>query len=267
MKLQWQVNSHSYHLKYLEEKISTPITKGLDCLGEFIEICERRNLYVHSNGEVSQLYLDNCRDAHIEIPGDLTIGKKLPIKAKYFTRAMEVFFEIGVKLGHVMWRKLVPEEIENADDSLSDICYNLILRKQYETARDILKFAVTMPNLTDVYKKIMTINLANCYKLLKDAASAKKLLGQTDWSAAGLRFRISVAAILDQHVEASDLMKRIGDNGEVKKIEYHTWPVFISFRETPEFKKTYRDLFGVEYQQDEIEIKKRLGLREQGKLH
>ncbi len=45
--------SHSEHFSVLENKFDLKLKKDLDIWSEFIEITERRNLFVHSNGVVS----------------------------------------------------------------------------------------------------------------------------------------------------------------------------------------------------------------------
>ena len=45
---------------------------------------------------------------------------------KYFENAYKCLYELSTKLTHTIWRKLIKEDMENADRKLNDICYDLI---------------------------------------------------------------------------------------------------------------------------------------------
>jgi hypothetical protein len=64
----------------------------------------------------------------------------LPITREYFASACDCLLEIGVKLGQVLWRKIIPSGIEKADGNLVTITYNLIGEGRYNLARILLDF-------------------------------------------------------------------------------------------------------------------------------
>ena len=113
--------SHAEQFDWLENKFGLPLKKGLDVWPAFIEVTERRNLFVHTSGLVSRQYLDVCAKHKVTLPKDATLGNELGVSKEYFTVAHEAIFEVGVKLAHVLWRKLKPEDREEADDNLSDL--------------------------------------------------------------------------------------------------------------------------------------------------
>jgi hypothetical protein len=47
-------------------------------------------------------------------------------------------------------------------------------------------------------------------------------------------------------------MKKIGVNGDVKREDYDTWPVFKEFRKTPEFVATYEEVFKTKYETADV---------------
>jgi len=59
--------SHAEQFEWLETKLGIPLRKGLDAWKDFIEITERRNLLVHTDGIVSSQYLAVCRE-HSVVP-------------------------------------------------------------------------------------------------------------------------------------------------------------------------------------------------------
>ncbi len=55
--------SHTDQFKWMENRFSVELRKGLESWSQFIELTERRNLFAHANGIVSSHYLSVC-DAH-----------------------------------------------------------------------------------------------------------------------------------------------------------------------------------------------------------
>ena len=132
--------SHSDQFNWLENKLKLPLRKDLAIWPAFIELTERRNLFVHTDGIVSRQYLEVCRRNSCQIPPDLEVGDTLPLNREYFASAAETVLEIGIKLGQVLWRKLCPNEIEAADENLVVATYTIIAEGRYRLACPLLDF-------------------------------------------------------------------------------------------------------------------------------
>ncbi len=237
--------SHAEHFEWLEKKLGIPLRKGLDVWTTFIEITERRNLFVHTNGTVSSQYITVCRKHGVEIKEDWVVGKKLHVSKEYLQEAYEVLFELATKLTHVVWRKLIPSELSIADDKLNDVCYELLKEENYSIAKRVLSFAMELPKHSSQQDKlIFTINSAIAYKWGGEPEKAKKLISETDWSACNNAFKLASTVLLDRFDDAAEIMKKIGNAGEVTKAHYKNWPVFRDFRHSPQFLETYREVFG-----------------------
>lgn len=63
--------SHSDQFAWLERNLSLKLRQDLDSWPHFIELTERRNLFVHCNGEVSHQYLAVCRLNGVDVSGRL----------------------------------------------------------------------------------------------------------------------------------------------------------------------------------------------------
>ena len=53
-------------------------------------------------------------------------------------------YEIGLKLGHVLWRKLFPNDKEEADRAFNEASIILIESEEYNLASEILDSACNM---------------------------------------------------------------------------------------------------------------------------
>jgi hypothetical protein len=240
--------SHSEQFDWLENRFSIKLRKGLESWKKFMEVTERRNLFVHCEGRVSSQYLAVCREFGIDCAG-LSLGTELTVSQTYFAEASECVFEIGVKLGHVLWRKLAPEQRGAADANLNRICLDLISDRRYRLAIKLLDFATsTLKKWNDeAIRRIFVLNRAQAYKWSNDDATCRKILAAEDWSAVEDKFAMAVAVLKNDFAKAILCMKRVGDGDQVPKEAYKDWPIFREFRKTDEFQQSYKDLFGEQF--------------------
>ena len=125
--------SHNDQFKWLENKLNMKLRQGLNCWPTFIESTERRNLFVHCDGCVSNSYIKNCKEFGVSING-INVGDKLEVTREYFTLVCNCILEIGIKLAHVIWRKITPDDRENADNNLNSIVYDFLSEEDYNLA-------------------------------------------------------------------------------------------------------------------------------------
>lgn len=247
--------SHYEQLTTLENRIKKhtekdfTLTTNLPILPTFIEVTERRNLFVHCNGIISRNYLENCTKHKVPNISKLEIGSQLNVEPEYFGKSFQAVFEIGVKLGQVLWRKFLPESSEKADVNINNLCFDLIQSGYYELAYTLLKFITEeIPNKsTAKLKKTMIINKALACYLLNDKKKCNRILKSEDWSI-GVHFQLAVSVLNEDYVEATKLMKKIGPNDDdFDASNYQEWPLFSKFRDTKEFKDTFKEIFEKEF--------------------
>ncbi|MBN1547912.1 MAG: hypothetical protein JW902_14775, partial [Syntrophaceae bacterium] len=229
--------------------------KGLDIWGEFIEITERRNLFVHSNGVVSSQYLKVC-EQHGHNLKNISVGDILTVDSEYLKRAYKVNYEISVKLAHVLWRKLFPSEREDADINLNNVCFDLVSKGKNVLASDLLEFAISLPkHHSDTVKRMMVINLAQAYKRSNKEEKCTEILKRFDWSATGYEFKLAVAVLNEDFERSAKLLKIVVNTGDLSEKEIVEWPLFKEFRKTDEFLAGFKELFDKDYAQQEELVK------------
>jgi hypothetical protein len=238
--------SHSKQFEWLEAKFGLPLRKDLAVWPVFIELTERRNLFVHTNGVISHQYMDVCKKHACAVANDLCSGKSLEVNREYFNTAHDCLLEIGVKLAQVLWRKTQPHDIGKADSNLIRVSYELIREGRYKIAKVLLDFGTeTLPRYASEENRLtMVINRAQAYKWSGDATGSKRILDAEDWSAVGLKFKLCHAVLLDGFKTAGEFMKQIGPySNEITKVSYQDWPIFKEFRNSPEYSTIYEALF------------------------
>lgn len=241
--------SHSEQFDWLENKLGLPLRTNLPAWTLFIEITERRNLFVHTNGLVSHQYLEVCERHKCEVPSDVAPGKSLSISGEYFRAAYDCLFEIGIKLAQVLWRRVEPGKMASADASLNRVCYELLVEGRYRLARVLLDFGTETlkKHSSEESRLLLVVNRAQTYKWTGEHERSRAILDAEDWSAANLKFKLACAVLRDDHEVALQLMSQIGTDGEMNKHYYREWPLFKEIRKSSEFAAKFEEIFREPY--------------------
>lgn len=245
--------SHADHFALLEKRLGIPLTKDLDIWPNFIELTERRNLFVHTGGVVSSQYISICQKYNFPLDPNVSVGTNLSVDGDYLKNAYNLLYELATKLTIVIWRKTKSSEIEEIDTYLNAICYDLLKREDYKLAEKLLSFALSFSRHSSTRTKLMfMVNLAIAYKWGNQPQKAQKMILETDWSACSADFQLVSHVLLDKFDKAEEIMRRIGRDDSVHQIAYKDWPAFKDFRQSAEFKRAYQEVFGKFF--DTVEI-------------
>lgn len=242
-------DSHAAQFDWMESRFGLPLRKDLPIWPRFIEITERRNLFVHCDGVVSSQYLTVCGKHGVPIPEGLKSGNAIDVTEEYFSQSVECILEIGIKLGHVLWRKLQPDSLREADKALHLATYDILAEERYSLAKILLHFAVDTlkKQASEEFRCMNLVNLAIAHNFSGERDQALAVLKTYDWSASEEKFKLAVAVLEHRFTDAVRLMKRIGAHGSISREDYSAWPLFKEFRHNSDFLTAYRDLFGEEF--------------------
>lgn len=247
--------SHTEQFAWMESKFSIPLRKDLDIWPAFIEITERRNLYVHTGGIVSSQYIKVCKENGVHLDG-IELGDELDIDPQYFRDAYYIIFELVFKLTHVLWRKFLPDQIKDADTNLIEIGYEEGLSAEnYELAKIVFEFGTQTlrKHGNEEGRLIMIINQALAYKWSGDPQKANKIISQEDWSATMNKFKLAATVIEDDYDTAYKIMKQIGkDSTEVISYHYRTWSLFKAIKKEQKFLEVFEEIFGEPYEKLDV---------------
>jgi hypothetical protein len=247
--------SHVAQFEWLESRLKITLRKDLEVWPDFVELCERRNLFTHASGLVSTQYISVCQSHGCSVDG-LKAGAQLKIDGKYLRNAIFVVSQLGLKLIQVIWRKPLPEKIRDAENSLNRVGYELITRKRYRLADAMLDFGIhTMKKFgEDATRKMMVVNYANVKKLRGKKDESEKILSEEDWSAVNDSFRICVAAVRDDVSSVVKLMESVVNTDQLTKSDFRSWPVFNGIRENPQFVSEFERIFSEPFFLDKVSI-------------
>ncbi|MBS0251227.1 MAG: hypothetical protein JSR78_09195 [Proteobacteria bacterium] len=233
--------SHHDQIDWMQTHFSVKLKEGLVVWPKFIELCERRNLFTHSGGIISDQYLKNCKEQGVDTL-DATMGGKLGADPAYFKSSVETVHEMGLKLCYVLWRKFEPHDTSKADEKYNARCMDLIRRRQYALAESLLSFSAKIPKLKENIRRMMVVNLANAMALQRKKDESVKILNSEDWSAASVEFEICIAAV---KADVDAVIKLMDNPGNQMSAEtYRTWPVFRQIWTNDRFRAKFEELYG-----------------------
>jgi hypothetical protein len=236
--------SHAEQFKWMENRFGITLTK-FENWPKFIEITQRRNLFVHMDGLISKQYISECNNSGVVLGAEIKEVKSLGVPQRYFDESCICILEVGIQLAHTLWMKLIPSQIRDADESLNDLAYDLIDRRDYQPAIALLEFSVAKGRKHSDESRRLTfvVNLAQAYAWHGDTDKCNQILDAEDWSAKGDEFKLAEAVLREDWERSVRLVERIGKEGAVSEIAYRDWPLFQVFRSRPEFLEAYLKVF------------------------
>jgi hypothetical protein len=249
--------SHSDQFAWFENKLKLPLRKELDAWPRFVELTERRNLFVHSDGVVSSQYLVVCCRHGALLGESCGVGQRLDVTLPYFQSAFEWVYEIGVKLAQVLWRKLKPEELDGADGNLIEIGYELLVSSEIKLAMTLLDFATMTlkKHSSEDARRTLVVNRAQAYKWSGAKEKCTQILDAEDWSASSDKFRLAVAVLREDYSSAAELTEKTAKSEEMHPAHFKDWPLFREFRKTEHFLRAFEKGFGKPFALDEVATK------------
>jgi hypothetical protein len=245
--------SRQQQFEWLEKRFSIDTLRTFAAWGSFIELAQRRNLFVHTDGRVSKQYLNICKSVGVQTR-DLNPGDQVEADSSYVRMSVDIMFEVAVKLAQVLWRKTLPEQLEEADQSLIIITYSLLERKRYSLAITLLDFAfdtVKKYSSPDARLRLL-VNRANAYRLSGNNTRCIELIGSEEWSAYDPSFRMAAHILKGELADAIKCMEQIGTAGKVSKADYREWPLFECLREDEAFVGMFLKIFGEPLRVEEL---------------
>ncbi|MBM91724.1 MAG: hypothetical protein CMJ35_08955 [Phycisphaerae bacterium] len=241
--------NHEGQIEWIEKQLSCKLRPEDPVWKSFIESTQRRHLYVHTGGAVSDSYLKICRGHGIDFPPEVTQGVFLAIDQHYLTNTFTTLLIMGTLLSQVLWRKFAPDELELADKQINLFSYRLIDYNDYDSAIWLLKFAKNdiKKYSTENYRLSMLFNLAQAYKWKGENELCYKTIENLDPTALPSRFSLAYYSLTDDYANAKKAATAVIKAEELAKEDLCEWPIFKDFRQQNEFTELMQELFDEEW--------------------
>lgn len=244
-------DSHKEQIQWFEKAFEVNTLKKFAGWGDFIELTERRNLFVHADGIVSGQYIEECTRNDYKLE-NINIGRKLKADNEYFEKSFRLLYEMAIMLTQILINKLyLGREKFSTDTSVRDNIfinnvYELICEEHFDIAINVSKFAIG-----DAFKRnnkdktFIELNLAQAYKWSGKEKECKAILQNLDTSAMNIDLQIPKKVLEEEYDEVYSMMKDLGKGSKIlTKEAYREWPIFRDIRKQKEFEDTFEIIFG-----------------------
>ena len=251
-------DSHLEQIRFLDEKLKLGIAENYKGFSDFLEITERRNLFVHTGGIVSPSYMGNCKKMAITIDSKAKEGVRLGAPDKYLQKAFDCFYEISVRICQAVSRRLFPDCYEAADRFLNNRGVDLLLEGNTELAEKIFTYALSIPEHLRSKGDLpyhFIINLCIAEKRL--GKNFKERLDKTNWSPFHPKYHFAIAVLEDRFSEAAKLMQGESVKTQLKPQTFKEWPLLTEFVKSREFLDSYHSTYGKDFNEamvDDVKI-------------
>lgn len=235
--------SHTDQLEWLFTRLKgeNDIEKAL--ISHFIEITERRNVFVHADGIVSKQYINVCKQNHVKIDDGITEKSQLDITENYFSESIDTLLELATSLV-IHTTMTLYKKCDKTSAIAVGYVYTYLQDQRYNVTQNLYKYIMKW-KLNNEDQMIADINYILCFYLQnKEEEKVKQYISQMDWSNCSIRFTLAKAVLEKDWKKAAGIMEKMGKTSEVQQDDYLTWPLFEKFRETKEFAETYQKLYG-----------------------
>jgi stress-induced morphogen len=241
-------DSHLKQVKFVDDNLKLGIEDGFPLWKVFLEITERRNLFVHTGGVVSRSYLENCEKWKIELDPRIEEGSKLGVSDKYIQHALECFYEICVRIIQATTRRIFKESFKEADWELNNTSVALFNEDKWSLAERLFSYALRIPdNLRsgDEIQYYFRINLCIAKKF--GGKNYKADLHKVDWAPLHPMYHFAVEVLEDRFDSAARLMRQSVVNEKIGEKNFSEWPLLRDFKNSKEFKDAYKEVYKREY--------------------
>jgi hypothetical protein len=220
---------------------------------KFVESSQRRNAITHCDGKANAQYFIVCKRYSVKVPDEIKIGTRLDVSIDYLCECLDVLYEVGFKLGQVLWRKGHKDGVKDADSHLINGIVEILQREDWGIASSMSEFAVnhTKP-FNDMNRRMMLVNHAQALHWAGRKQESLNFIKGHDWTGAIRDLRLAVAVLEEKYSDASALMLQIGRKGEIVDCRgYVDWPIFRDFRLSLEFRNAFLAVYEVPFD-DEV---------------
>lgn len=241
-------DSHDKQFSWLAKAFDLDTVKKFDGWSQFVELTERRNLFVHSDGIVSLQYLSVCKDHKVSVAG-ISLGQKLAADSVYFNESYKLVYRMAIQLTQILINRLYigtyTNDTSDRDKVLINNVYELISEEHYDIAIAVSNFALDKcyhRNGKD--RGFIILNLAQAHKWSGNNDKCLEILDDEDTSMWNDDLTVPKLCLQDKFDEAYPLIEKVGTSSEVLTTKaYREWPIFRALREQDDFTKLFNAVF------------------------
>ncbi|QOK28050.1 hypothetical protein IIE26_05105 [Cytobacillus oceanisediminis] len=206
--------------------------KKVEFLSEAInEAHNRRNLFVHNDGIVNNIYLKKVSKEFID---GLEKGKPINITNEYIIKAIDNVKKYGTLLLFEAWKTYQGSEKDKRLDYCEKLAYEFLIGEKWDLAKVLYEF---------IYDEISSygdktraqINIWLCQKQLGDFDAIKAEIEKFDASALQTKYHLCISSILEENDKFYELLDK--EPYAISEESLKEWPVLSYVRNDERMQK------------------------------
>lgn len=216
---------------YFQKNIKLNLKVWDDQFDELQEIIARRNLYVHNNGIINNIYIQLVNNID-----KVSIGKYLNIDREYVDNAVNIIEYIGISLLIEVWLK---EYADNPNEvkKITGLIYEEYLESQrWDVARHFYEICLQNSKISNADEVSCKINKWQCYKWLGEYDKIKNEVEKLDVSAYLPMYTLGILALKEEYTKFFEFYDT---QTEICEKQLEEWPLFKELRKSEEYMKRF----------------------------
>ena len=200
------------------------------------EVFQRRNLLVHNNGIVNNIYL-NKTSSEVLQKFKLKKGSVVTIDNKYLQDSINMLESIFLCIGSIMWRKQLKEdgEISVYFETINKLAYNHMKEGRFEISEKVYFFLESDKEISIHDELMAKVNKWISIKQQGRFNEIKQDIVDSDFSAFEDKYVMARHILLDEYSNAIAILKVMLKAKKISLDELKDWPLFNTLRDNAEF--------------------------------
>lgn len=202
-------------------------------LPELKEIISRRNVIVHNEGIVNNIYMNAVSE---EYRLHVQNGDILSVDREYILNAVDLVESIGMSIILEMWINEGDKNKKEVDKVLAIIFDEYLIFEKWENAKILYEICLKSNKMQLADKLMCKINRWQCYKWLGQFEEIKKEVEELDITACQPMYKLGVLALLEKEEE---FFEYFGQQNDIDENELQEWPLFRGIRQSQIYIQRY----------------------------
>lgn len=220
-------------IEYFKKSIKLKLTYVTEVFPKLIEVIARRNVIVHNDGIVNNVYLNLVSE---EYRLGINNGDVLKVDRQYIMNAIDLIESVIMAIVLEMW---ISEGVKDEDEveKIRGVIYEeYLIFERWEIARILYEVCLESNKLKSSDELECKINKWQCYKWIGRFDQIKKEVEELDVSAYEPKYKLGVLALLDKYDE---FFSYFDEQSDLNENELRGWPLFREVRKNEIYIQRY----------------------------
>lgn len=219
-------------ISYLKKNLKLDLNYVTEKLPELKEIICRRNIIVHNDGIVNNIYLSQVKENNIQK------GDKITVSREYINDAINIIETIGTAIIIEIWIKECRKESDEFATIVSIIFDEFLIIERWQEAKVLYEICLRSNKLKQSDILLCQINRWQCFKWLDEFEDVRSEVEELDISAFSAQYKLGILALQDKFKEFFEVYDT---QDEIGREELEEWPLFKNVRNCDEYQSKQQE--------------------------